>query len=145
MLCCFIGLLFWVKIQYYPARGLLPSPHSLATINQQYKFISSASGSLPSDFYLMLVIPACLEFLRPLRNHVERSWIHPPEADKSQDDRQLERLPEDPHRSMVKSRSYRERDKQRTLLCRGKYLEVFHSLPFGTQGGFTQCPVCQRE
>ena len=138
MLGCFIGLLFWVKFHYYPASGLLPFPHSLSTINRQYKFISSASGSLPSDFYLMLVIPACLESFRPLRNHEERSWT-------SQDDRQLERLPDDPHQGMVKSRSYRERDKQqRTLLCRSKYLEVFHSLPFGTQGGFTQCPVCQR-
>jgi hypothetical protein len=154
VLCCFIGLLFWVKFQYYPASGLLPFSYSLRTFNQQYKFIFSVSGSLPSNLYLMPVIPACLvasgdlprrESFRLVRNHEERLWIHPPEADKSQDDRQLERL-DDPHQGMVKSRSDREKDKQqRTLLRRSQYLEILHSLPFGTQGGFTQCPVCQKE
>ena len=139
VLCCFIGLLFWVKFQYYPASKLLPFSYSLRTFNQQYKFIFSVSGSLPSNLYLMLVIPACLESFRLVRNHEERSWTN-------QDDRHLERLPDDLHQGMVKSRSDREKDRQeRTLLCRSQYLEVLNLLLFGTEGGFTQCPVCQRE
>jgi hypothetical protein len=95
----------------------------------------------------MLVIPACLESFRLVRDHEEGSWTDPRQSeDKSQDDRQLERLPDDPHQGMVKSRSDIERDKQqRTLLCRSQYLEVLYSLPFDAQGGFTQCLVCQRE
>jgi hypothetical protein len=147
VLCCFIGLLFWVKFQYYPASGFLPFSYSLRTFNQQYKFIFSVSVSLPSTLYLMPVIPACLESFRLVRNHEEGSWTDPRQSeDKSQDDRQLERLPDDPHQGMVKNRSDREKDEQkRTLFCRSRYLEVLHSLPFGMQGGFTQCPVCQRE
>ena len=153
--CCFIGLQFRVKIRHCLACGLLTFSYSLRTFNQQYKFIFSVSGSLPSNLYLMPVIPACLvasgdsprrESFRPLRKHEEKFWIHPHEADKSQDDGQLERLPDDPRQGMVKSRSDRERDKQqRMLFCRSQYLEVLHSLPFGTQGGFTQCPVYQRQ
>jgi hypothetical protein len=111
----------------------LPFSYSLRTFNQKYKFISCVSGLLPSNLYLMPVIPACLESLRLVRNNEEKSWIHPPEADKSQDDGQLERLPDDPRQGMVKSRSDKEKDKQkRTLLCTSQYLEVLHSLPFGT-------------
>jgi hypothetical protein len=152
VLCCFIGLLCRVKIQCCPASGLLLLSYSLRTFNQQCKFIFSVSCSLPSNLYLMPVIPAYLvasgdlprrESFWLVRNHEEGPWTDPRQiADKSQ----LERVPDDFCQGMVKSGSDREKDEQkRTLFCRSQYLEVLHSLPFGMQGGFTQCPVCQRE